>query len=141
MNKLPDKVDDVYVSLVGNRLNATFQFISVNTAVLAYSSYEIGSTMGTVVFAYGSFLSATCSAWTLCGRSTSKYYKRTEEHIKRFGELRPRFLEKLISKTENREIVGYCQLQGVYLAARKHGQLAVFYDVKRRCSNNVIPNF
>ncbi|MBI5065747.1 hypothetical protein HZA97_05920 [Candidatus Woesearchaeota archaeon] len=141
VNKLPDKVDNVYVSILGNRFNVMFQYLSLSSAVLFYTFAELNSPVLATFSAYGSFLSAICSAWTCCGRSTPKYYKRTEEHIKKFGELRPRFLEKLISKTENKEFTGYCQLQGAYLAARKHGQLGVFYDVKRRCSNNVLPNF
>lgn len=67
---------------------------------------------------------------------------RKEKHINRFGELRPRFLKRLIeSKVERNPIIGYCQLQGDYLAAREYNQLEVFNEVKKKYSKNVIPNF
>ncbi len=46
-----------------------------------------------------------------------------------------------IKDTENRKFTGYCQLQGLYLAAKRYGQLDVFYAAKSAVSNNILPNF
>ena len=77
---------------------------------------------------------------TLNGRTTKKYYKKTRKHIELKGELAPEFIEKLIKKDGNGKILGYCELQGIYLAARDTGNLDVFYRVKNKLSRNIIPN-
>lgn len=80
-------------------------------------------------------------ALTLNGRTTKKYYKKTKKHIELRGELAPEFIEKVIKKSENSKVLGYCELQGIYLAARDTDNLDVFYQVKNKLSRNIIPNF
>jgi len=41
----------------------------------------------------------------------------------------------------NARFLGYCQIQGLYLAARKYRQLKTFNEVKKEASKNIFPNF
>ncbi|MBR9704526.1 hypothetical protein GOV12_03885 [Candidatus Pacearchaeota archaeon] len=78
---------------------------------------------------------------TLAGVSTKKYYDKTLKHINLRGELTQEFVTTIINGSDNRWTWGYCQLQGVYLAAKQSGELDTFYKVMKEHSKNLIPNF
>ena len=78
---------------------------------------------------------------TANGKTTKRIYERTKEYIGSRGQLEPEFVEQVIKGSENAKYFGYCELQGVYLAARETGNLEVFNKVKRKYSKIIIPNF
>jgi hypothetical protein len=134
---LGELVDYALVATIGNRITAGATILSLNT----FATYQIfGSLVGLLA------LTPLCVAFplfgvTLAGTSTLEYYHRSVKHIKRFERLDHRFATTLIKGGENDAIFGYCELQGMYLAARNYGQLDAFYKAKKEVSNNIIPNF
>lgn len=74
------------------------------------------------------------------GRFTFKSYQRTKGHIEQFGEIKPEFFREYIKDTNGR-ICGYCDVQGIYLAARELNKLESFYKNRREQSKCIIPNF
>ncbi len=131
---LTDFVNELYVGLAGNRVDLVgkigFAGCICGAAITGFPEWILPLPLFAGIMAYSYF-----------GMSTLKYYKRTATHIKKFGELDRRFAETLIKETENQKFTGYCQLQGMYLAATRYGQLDAFYKAKSAISNNVIPNF
>lgn len=145
---LAEKVEDAYISLVGNKVTL------LTSSLLAASAYSIADNFyehfANNNFSFLSFLgfgmlgsiSGMINLGTKFGAGTLYFYRRTEEHIERYGELKPRVVELWMKhKTENEPEFGYCQQQGIYLAARKHGQLEAFYEAKERVSKVKIPHF
>ena len=136
---LKETVEDLYVRLVGNRLvlaaslslaSSTYAYIEADDANLRFG------TGGIAIYA------ALALMIKKCGVGTLQFYRRTEESIQKYGRLKPRVVELwMVHKTENAFLVGYCQQQGIYLAAKKHGQLEAFYEAKDKVSNVTIPHF
>src|SRR3989338_4124577 len=147
---LTEKVEDAYIRVVGNRVTAA---AVVSTLAIDYATYEavsyfwdknplfaVLSVAGGIV---GTLFSTSYIADTDCGTRTLRYFRRTEKRIqKRDGVLSPRVVELWMTRTtENQALYGYCQQQGIYLAAKKHRQLEAFYEVKRKASRVRIPHF
>jgi len=126
-------VDNLYVGVAGDRVNL------ISKAGMIGSVYGIvtDDPLWLIPF-WASFL---MWSYTTGGLSTLKYYRRTTKHIQKHDKLDLRFAKKLIKGTENRKFTGYCQLQGLYLASKKYGQLDVFNEAKKSVSNNILPNF
>jgi len=91
-----------------------------------------------------------CPGTTLCGltevgEGTVKSYINTLEHILKNGEISGEFFirESRLTKQKKIYVFGYCQLQGIYLAAKEMGPEHVerFFELKRRCTQNIVPNF
>ena len=78
---------------------------------------------------------------TLCGKNTLKLYKRTREHIRDFGRLDERFVKTVIRKGQNERTYGYCEQQGVYLAALHEGQTEIFRNIQKKYSKVKVPFF
>ena len=131
---LNDVINNLYVGLAGDRVDLIAK-IGAAGCISAAAISNSGLWVVPLPFFAGLI------GYTKLGLSTLKYYKRTSAHIKKFGRLDRRFAETLIKGTENRKFTGYCQLQGLYLAAKRYGQLDVFYAAKSAVSNNVLPNF
>ncbi len=132
--KLTEIVNQLYVSLMGDRVNLASK-ITLAAGIYGLIRYKdplllIPTGLGLIFFVY-----------TTEGLGTLKYYNRTSKHIKQFGKLDSEFAKTLIEGTENRKFTGYCQIQGMYLAAKKYGQLDAFYEAKKKYSKNIIPNF
>jgi len=147
---LTEKVEDAYIRVVGNRVTAA---AVVSTLAIDYATYEavsyfwdknplfaVLSVAGGIV---GTLFSASYVVDTKCGERTLHYFRRTEKRIKKKDRvLSPRVVELWMTRTtENQALYGYCQQQGIYLAAKKHGQLEAFYEVKRKASRVRIPHF
>ena len=147
---LTEKVEDAYIRVVGNRVTAA---AVVSTLAIDYATYEavsyfwdknplfaVLSVAGGIV---GTLFSASYVVDTKCGERTLYFFRRTEKQIKKFDDrLMPRAIELwMAKKTENQALYGYCQQQGMYLAAKKHGHLGAFYKAKRRVSQVRIPHF
>jgi len=147
---LTEKVEDAYIRVVGNRVTAA---AVVSTLAIDYATYEavsyfwdknplfaVLSVAGGIV---GTLFSASYVVDTKCGERTLHYFRRTEKRIKKKDRvLSPRVVELWMTRTtENQALYGYCQQQGIYLAAKKHRQLEAFYEVKRKASRVRIPHF
>jgi len=129
---LKEKVEDLYVALVGNKLT-----LAGNTIGFA-GLYGAQTNLAAVTALIGFGVSAVTS----CGIATVEYYRRTEDLIKRRGRLDPRTVELWIEHTTlNGAVLGYCQQQGIYLAAKKYDQLETFTKVREKCSKVKIPHF
>lgn len=137
---LAEKVENLYVRLIGNKITAAATLSLLGSTYLSLdgeNGYLLSTFFGTVNgVAILSLLATKCSAGTL------HFYHRTEQHIEKYGLLKPRVVELWMTEfTENMPELGYCQQQGIYLAARKHGQLDAFYEAKEKISKVRIPHF
>ena len=143
------KVQDCYVGLVGNRLT----MIGYSLVGLIFSQDYIISEINSLNLdrPYELFLRFTLAFLTGCaggflggtglGISTYRNYKKSQKHIKEFGRLRKKYARVLIEGSENCCFIGYCQQQGLYLAAKQAGQLDIFNEAKRKYSRVAIPFF
>lgn len=153
---LNELLNDAKVAVTGNRVTLASGLLAANFLYAAGSAiaHAIGAWNEPVASALKSpeFLYLVASApfgtlglrgldYTRFGTSTLKLYRRTKRHIEQFGSLQPKFAKGVIEKTENRAFTGYCQLQGMYLAAKELGQEEAFNEAKRGVSNCLIPNF
>ena len=135
---LAEKVENAYVRLIGNKITAAATLSLVGSAYVYLQGNDYLNGMATWLDLAA--LVALCS--TKCGAGTLHFYRRTEQHIEKYGHLKPRVVELwMTNKTENRTEAGYCQQQGIYLAARKHNQLEAFNQAKEKVSKVTIPHF
>jgi len=144
--KLIEKVNDLEARLLGNRClvlgaalvgGGTYEFFMSSLSVSDKEPLNlIASITSSLTAIIGSFL----IGFNTCGIDTYKSYKRTIKHIEQFGEIMPDFFIKYIGQ-DNGHFMGYCQLQGMYLAARKNGKLESFYRNRKEYSKCLIPNF
>ena len=138
---LKDITDKAYHRLFGNRVT----ILGASIAVLPYCvDIQNDTLLQTLIMVSSPLITGLGGALlgsTSFGADTYSHYIRAEKHIKKFGELKPKYVQKLIEGSTNRKFFGYCELQGVYLAAKKYGQLDVFNEVKKSHSNNILPNF
>ena len=47
----------------------------------------------------------------------------------------------MLGNEGRKQCIGYCDLQGIFLAAREKGQLDEFYQAKMGATRNILPNF
>ena len=142
MSKLEDSVRSFIAGSVGNRVYLLGKVLLVGGIVSA--SHNEKMIMDPYQFMAVSSGALFCAS-TFCGYGTRKLYNRTREHIRRFGKLNPKFVKNVIRRSQQDYpgfdlLIGYCQEQGAYLAARDMGQLGAFNDAKTS-SRNIIPNF
>jgi hypothetical protein len=136
---LKETVEDLYVSLVGNRVN------TLGLAMFAGSGYTFCNYYGTLPTMFsilGIVVSGGFLSFNKFGEGTKNYYRRTLQEIDdNNGTLPLEWVQEKIKKVEFGNVLGYCQLQGMYLAAKKRNQLNSFYSAKKAVSNNIFPNF
>lgn len=87
------------------------------------------------------FIGGYASLYSKCGTTTQENYVRTLEHINRHGCLDSRYAVQVIEGGENGMFEGYCEQQGLYLAARDTENLNIFRQVCRARSNIILPFF
>jgi hypothetical protein len=133
MANLNDILDKIYVGLAGDRIS-----LIAKIGCIA-GIYGVENDSWPCIFI--EIASGALIGYTSFGLRTLEYYIRTSKHIQEHGKLDLRFGERLIKGTENRKFTGYCQIQGLYLAAKKYNQLEAFYELKNSISKNIIPNF
>ena len=139
-----EKINNAIIRMTGNRVTLLGYGLTVGGigsllhTIGTPSLLNIGIGMLSVItFSIGTgFVGITNE-----GRETFTHYKRAKEHIDNHGRLEPRYAEKVILGSENHSFIGYCQQQGLYLAARDYGQLEVFERVRKAHSNVKIPHF
>lgn len=87
----------------------------------------------------------TASLWAVLvcwwWRATKLYYDITKKHIKRTWTVDARFLSKVMNGYQGTKLLGYCELQWVYLAARNNWLSSEFRTAKKQSWMKVlIPN-
>jgi hypothetical protein len=140
MGTLTEKINNLAVGLFGNRVSALGLGImiashfypapnSIEHPVIT-GLYGITSTAGIMMYFYTGF-----------GLPTLRIYKRTKQHIRDWKKLDHDFFIAYLGGDVRKPFTGYCQLQGMYLAARDTGHLEEFRELKRKYSKNLLPNF
>lgn len=140
---LKDQLNKIGVSLIGNRL-ATVGNIGLASLILNISTKGFEPSCSSEQLSYcASGIALGLSAITGFGASTGKLYSRTVDHLKKFKKLDERFFDKMMGFDDSTPLVGYCQLQSMYLACRDYApeQLDTFYKLKKENTRNVVPNF
>ena len=138
--KISDAVHTAYVAVLGNRVTAAAYVSTFNYFCASFSDY-LNSPTYFLLSTFALVGITPLFGATSCAENTIKLYKRTRQHIRDFGYLDERFVKKVISKSENGSVYGYCEQQGVYLAAIHQGQAEVFRKVQKQYSNIKIPFF
>jgi len=136
---LKDKIDSFYVATCGNRITMVGTILITNH--IFYSLYPVDGNLPAVLSILGGGIGGGIWGLTFGGISTWKHYKRTLKEAKENNKINPHFFEEKINKSENRKFIGYCQIQGLYLGAKRTNSLEEFYLAKNNVSNNIVPNF
>lgn len=125
MMKLKDKIEEIRVLTFGNRIN----FVAGASALcfLTHSISELSQERYKEALIYGALGAVSLLVNVSCefGTNTLKTYIRAKEHILRNNELSERFANVLMRDGE------YCDRQGLYLAAKRYGQIGVFSKVSK----------
>ena len=138
---LKEKISKIGISLIGNRVTALgCSMLSGSLTSLALShegqlleNHGLSMSLG--------YVGALLLLQTELGSNTSRLYEKTVNHIKKFGRIEERFFDKVVPVNDMASPWdGYCQLQGVYLAARDYDQLNDFNRMRSKSCNR-IPNF
>jgi len=135
---LKNKIDSLYVATLGNRVTVISALTYANgwRSLNHDDNINLKITCGIGGLIGGFFLGAT-----YLGISTWKHYKRTLREAQEQGKVEVEFFQKRIERNENGKLMGYCQIQGLYLGAKRTGSLEQFYQAREQFSNNIIPNF
>jgi len=130
----------VRISQLGNRVSALTNAVLAGSVYLAFSDTQ--NELLPLLAMTGILGNVLVQPINQCGRKTVHHYRRTLEHIRRNGgRLGLRYVKKIIEKSENEPYIGYCQQQGLFLAAKKTGNVLVFRKLQKRYSNVVLPFF
>lgn len=142
---LAEDVRDAYVALIGNRITLASAIVfdlSISKFILNITEMEKHSSETTAGLLFTALFGVAFLQSTKCGIGTAEFYNATNDHIRRKGTLQEHVVKKWIEKAvEKDSALGYCQLQGIYLAAKKHGMEELFFEYKKKYSVNRLPNF
>ena len=136
---LAERLESAYVALFGNRAIVLSELLITGSIIYDELVSNNGNlpTGSAILCAIGGAITGV----TYAGTGTWKHYKRTLREYKEKGEVSVDFFKERILRSENGRFVGYCQLQGLYLGAKKTGQLEAFYAAREEFSECKIPNF
>jgi len=142
---LKEKLNEVEATLIGNRISAISSACLLagagSMAILGLD--QATEVMGPILGPVMGVGLVGCS-FTGFGSTMKKLYIRTREHLKKFNTLDPRFFKAMMELDYGSWLLGYGQLQAMYLAARDSGNpeyLRQFHQLKREYTKNIIPNF
>jgi len=143
-----ERVENAYIALAGNRVtlaSSTAAGISSYGFFSDLSHYFSGEEplqLRTLGFLVSGLASSIFIFSTKCGLGTAAFYRAADRHIKRRGTLKENVVRKWIQNAvEDDSTLGYCQLQGIYLAAKKHGIEDIFFELKEKYSSNTMRNW
>lgn len=143
---LKEKINKIGIGLLGNRVTALGCALLTSSAASLELVDKFRPVDNNFYINYGpemglAFLGTVLLTHTEFGSKTVKLYDKTAKHIKKFDRIDKRFFDKIIPVNDiTNNWDGYCQMQGVYLAARDYGKLDEFKEMRKK-SSNVIPNF
>ncbi|MBS3170138.1 hypothetical protein J4210_06675 [Candidatus Woesearchaeota archaeon] len=136
--ELGDLLTRAYIRLIGNRVTLLGVILSSAGTVL-YDFNERITAANT-----GAFLLLNFGAQLMCGTliagETARQYERSLEHLaENGGRFEESYLRRKLEKPHR--VCNYCPTQGVFLAAKKTGNVKQFREAEKRYSPNIIPHF
>jgi len=137
---LNEIIEGTKIAFMGNRVTEAGALLATTTTYHAFSQLDSDSWQSAVSWTV-CWVGFGLMAITKLGQGTKRYYLRTLKEVEEKGEASVDFFKERIIRTDIGRFIGYCQLQGMYLGAKKTGQLDNFYQAKEEVSNCVIPNF
>ena len=137
---LKEKLLEAEAVLIGNRASA------IGTAMLvggAGAAVLEGPGPAGCISALVAGTGIALDSFTGFGSTMKSMYTRTAAHLKKFNRLDERYFNTAMGLDRYNSLVGYCQLQGMYLACRDYApqQLPKFYELKQKNTKNILPNF
>ncbi|TAL53435.1 MAG: hypothetical protein EPN86_04450 [Nanoarchaeota archaeon] len=142
-------VEGLHVCLIGNRITA-FGVLSLGASFVALSSgaeFPLPSDanfldiLKTTAVDSATIAGSFALGYSHLGFGTLELYNRTIGHIREHGKLEERYASTVFTSNSIDRVTGYCQIQGMYLAAAEEGFADEFRRYKEMYSNNIIPNF
>lgn len=135
------RIDRLGYPVWANRVTAA-SYLAVPAGAAIWFSGPLGSMRsfaGCLLFSAG----LAALGVTKLGLGTRETYRRSKAHIERHGRLDERFARAVILGARDGEngCYGYCQEQGLYLAARDSGELETFERARREHSTLFVPHF
>ena len=147
--------------MFGNRINALGKLVFTSSVVASYflinNLSEMRDQLGDfshlvepfLVFspAFLAGMGIYSQIITDCGKGTYEIYKRTKNHIQNFGGIDERFAKKIFEKKHDKISIkdssmrDYCELQGIYLAAKELNHANTFNELKKKYYNKSFPLF
>lgn len=145
MRELIDSARDIYVGLLGNRLTVLGELsaiaginLIVNPITEVSDALVQGQFFTEAALVIGGLgLAGT----TMFGTTTKENYQSIRNKIRRTGRLDRETIESVLDLDKDHPVLGYCQLQGAYFAAKGENRLEDFYRIRGEVSKNIIPNF
>ncbi|MEI7718291.1 MAG: hypothetical protein WCI72_00355 [archaeon] len=147
---LKEKLLDLETRLIGNRFSILGESLLLggygafaNEVLNNISRDNYSGIIPAIGFCGLAFVGACLTGYTEFGRTTKKIYRRTKEHLGKFGKLDKDFFSTCLKTEADKRYTGYCQLQGMYLACRDYAPelLPEFYQLKKQNTKNILPNF
>tara|TARA_Y100000310_G_scaffold345268_1_gene463269 strand:+ start:26180 stop:26599 length:420 start_codon:yes stop_codon:yes gene_type:complete len=135
--ELAELTERLYYTFVGNRVTlltstpAVYGTYKLLKGVIQNDFFDaVVGGLTYLAFAPPFVLSIMCC-------NTYNSYRRTKEHIETHDELDSLFVRQFLHRGLFESFDRYCNLQGVYFAARKYGQLDVFNEVVKESKNRI----
>lgn len=75
------------------------------------------------------------------GRSTRKNYMETLKILQDYKDISPKRFLEMMWQEEEKKLIGYCELQWIYLGMKEYGLEKQFLEYKEKYTNNIVPNF
>jgi hypothetical protein len=73
--------------------------------------------------------------------TTLRSYKKTKRKLLENKLSKEKIFKEMIEDGANKKLMGYCEQQGTYLAAKKLNYVEEFYLAKKKYSNVILPHF
>lgn len=142
-------VEGLHVCLIGNRimafgmlsLGASFYALTSGVEFLLPSDASALDILATTAVDSATIAGSFVLGYTHLGFGTLNLYNRTTAHIREHGGLEERYASTVFTSNSIDRVTGYCQIQGMYLAAAREGFADDFRRYQEMYSNNIIPNF
>ena len=138
---MKNKLKDFGIRFFGNRLTLAGALIFLDGLTYCFlDTINLEDSLYPPMYLINLSFGAQLLAGTMFGRSTYDYYKRTIEHIvKNDGKFDERYLKVVFKKSG--KVCGYCEEQGMYLAAREKCLVSKFREAQKKYSKNIIHKF
>ncbi len=132
---LCDKLGYYKVKALGHRIR------TLSYPVLALGAYRSLSDTDITTLAYSGLITilGICMYATSRRNITGRAYLYTKKIYQRNNELSEENFIESIRKSPNGKLHGYCEQQGIYLAAKELGYEDSFREAAKRASNVIIP--
>ena len=97
--------------------------------------------ISTIGFVFGMMVSFVLNVITKYWEATGKNYLRTMKNITHGWRLSDEEFKGMMGIRYQWPITGYCELQWIYLGMKEYWLEEEFFEMKKRLTNNKLPNF